>query len=110
MNFSAFGVNGQVVLLFFAEALIVSLLACSIIGLPVAWVLFKLGLERGWIYGVIGFLTGGFISMFLMVGPPEWDLASTKSVFSDWLLGAIPGAVSGLSWWLLDRRASSVGL
>ncbi|MES2327941.1 MAG: hypothetical protein V4499_11510 [Pseudomonadota bacterium] len=107
INFRSLGVSVQSVIFFFVVALIVSLLACTIVGLPVAWLLIERRLESWWIYSVTGFLVGGAISMFLLVGPPEWAIASTKSVLSDWLLGGIPGAVSGLSWWVLDRRRAS---
>jgi hypothetical protein len=71
MSFRAFGVNGGLILSFFVEALVVSLLACTIVGLPVAWLLIQRRLESLWIYSVTGFLVGGAISMFLLVGPPD---------------------------------------
>jgi hypothetical protein len=86
-----------------AAALVIAL-AAAFIGLPLTWLLARRRREAPWSYPAAGLIAGAV----LLVGMDRIGMADAWRSPAETLLiaslGAVPGLVCGLSWWLLYRR------
>ncbi|PZU57499.1 MAG: hypothetical protein DI552_07910 [Brevundimonas sp.] len=88
----------SLIVLPFLVSLLIVLVSATIIGLPVAALLRRLGWENQNAYSVIGAAAGAIIPLLL--------LALTQVSHGHWLglLGAISGGVTGYAWGRPARR------
>jgi hypothetical protein len=84
-------------------ALLVIGLSAVLLGLPLTQLLESNGWERPWSYPLAGFVLGGAIAYIVAVAIDAPQNVSPEEVFV-LLIGALPGALCGGLWWLLERR------
>lgn len=85
-------------------AALVVAMAAAFIGLPLTWLLARSRREAPWSYPVAGLIGGSVV----LVGLDRVALADSWRSPAETLLmaslGAVPGCICGLCWWLLYRR------
>jgi hypothetical protein len=86
-----------------AAAVLIAL-AGAFIGLPLTWLLVRSRRERPWTYPTFGLVIGGALLVGLdrMGASGAWRPAEELLAIAS--LGAAPGFVAGLCWWLLYRQ------
>jgi hypothetical protein len=85
-------------------AALVTAVAAALIGLPLTWLLARRRIEAPWTYPLAGAIAGAAVLIGLdrAVMAEAWRSPAESLLIAS--LGAVPGLVCGLSWWLLYRR------
>jgi hypothetical protein len=86
----------------FAAALVA--VGLAVVAVPLTFFLAHRDWESVWIYPLVGLFTGPVIMVFLVLTLGR-GFREPFEAPQEFLLGTIPGAVSGLIWWFSYRRS-----
>ena len=91
-------------LLGFLLATVVIGVAAAAMGLPLTWLLARLGWERAWTYPLAGLVAGSVLVLLFPLLPNASRTGHPLEYALFLPVGALPGFVCGALWWLTYRR------